>query len=62
MGYLELFILHCGLSEGVHIALLVPRKYIMVYILLSNNIVTGYNMIYVAKMAWIGYILVKISL
>ena len=43
MGFLELFILHCGLPEGVHIALLVSRKCIKVYILLSNNIVTGYN-------------------
>ena len=45
MGFLELFILHCGLPEGVHIALVVSRKCIMVYILLSNNIVTGYKAI-----------------
>ena len=44
MGFLELFILHCGLPEGVHIALLVSRKCIMVYILHSNNIVTGYKL------------------
>ena len=43
LSSLEQLILHCGLPESVHIALLVSRKCIMVYILLSNNIVTGYK-------------------
>ena len=55
MGFLELFILHCGLPEGVHIALLVSRKCIMVYILHSNNIVTGYNTIYVHRSGMNGF-------
>ena len=35
--------MHCGLLEGIYIALFVSRKYIMVYILLSDDILTGYE-------------------
>ena len=47
----------CGLAEGVHIALLVSRKCIMVYILLCNNIVMGYKHYNMVIILWYNYVI-----